>query len=205
MPAVSEGRKRTGVNGEEGSKDDGGAAVGGESGSQEEGTDEDGSDEEGGGEEEEEEGVGEVDDDEEDEDEEDGSDDDPDDGDGTGGIDEEARIAAFTIAPTLADLLSAGKVNEHGQLVNDAFMDDTTLIKVVLPDGVTSIEDGAWDDYEDGICYGAFYGCSSLQEVVLPRTCTAIGDYAQYSSFWGQKRVLEGADTFKSPVCRLQV
>ena len=101
-------------------------------------------------------------------------------------------------APALAALQASGKVDEHGQLRRDAFRDDTidtTLTKVVLPDGVASIEGGG--DYGEGafagcsslreivlpdtlsaIGYAAFADCSSLQEIALPNTLAAIGDYA---------------------------
>ena len=77
-----------------------------------------------------------------------------------------------SITPTLAALQASGKVDEHGQLRKDAFSGDETLTKVALPDGVTSIESGG--RYGGG----AFFGCSSLQEIVLPDTLSAIGHFA---------------------------
>jgi hypothetical protein len=51
----------------------------------------------------------------------------------------------------------------HGQLRKDAFRGDETLTKVVLPEGVTSIE------------AGTFYFCTRLQEIALPATLATIG------------------------------
>ena len=65
------------------------------------------------------------------------------------------------LQPTLADLQAAGKVCDAGLLRNNAFRRDTTLIKLVLPNGVTSIEGGV-------VREGAFSGCTSLEEVVFP-------------------------------------
>ena len=45
-------------------------------------------------------------------------------------------------APTFAELQAADKVKKHGMLRKGAFAGDATLTKVVLPDGVTSIEGG---------------------------------------------------------------
>jgi hypothetical protein len=104
------------------------------------------------------------------------------------------------LQPTLADLQAAGKVGDAGLLHNDAFSGDTTLIKLVLPDGVTSIESGTVGLVLSGGCCllpmgsvsglgaltvigssqvdpeqtimscgeGAFFNCTSLEEVVLP-------------------------------------
>jgi hypothetical protein len=78
--------------------------------------------------------------------------------------------------PTLAELRAADKVNEHGQLCKDAFSGDAsrkfTLTTVLLPEGVTSIE----DDCRTYV--GAFSGCKRLEAVVLPKTLTVIGGYA---------------------------
>ena len=49
-----------------------------------------------------------------------------------------------------------------------AFNHCSSLESIVIPDGVTSI-----DDY-------AFYGCSSLESIVIPDSVTSIGDYAFY-------------------------
>jgi hypothetical protein len=79
-------------------------------------------------------------------------------------------------APTLGELRAAAKVNVQGQLHNNAFSNDTTLTKVVLPDGVTSIEGGNCRYGLKMYSAGAFYGCSSLVEIVLPDTLVAIGE-----------------------------
>ena len=84
-----------------------------------------------------------------------------------------------SITPTLAALQASGKVDEHGQLRKDAFSGDETLTKVALPDGVTSIESGG--RYGGG----AFFGCSSLQEIVLPATLAAIGDACRMQQLAG--------------------
>jgi FKBP-type peptidyl-prolyl cis-trans isomerase FklB len=82
------------------------------------------------------------------------------------------RCDATTVwAPTLAALQASWKVDEHGMLRKGAFAGDKTLIKVVLPGGVTSIENSGYNQ-------GAFQGCSSLREIVLPGTLAAIGDRA---------------------------
>jgi hypothetical protein len=76
--------------------------------------------------------------------------------------------------PTFAELRAVGKVDVNGQLSADAFRDDTTLTKVVLPNGVTSMEES--DEYA-----GPFSGCTSLQEIRMPNTLTSISVWA----FWG--------------------
>ena len=65
-------------------------------------------------------------------------------------------------------------------------------VDVVIPDGVTSIGDNAFDSYGDlksviipnsvtNIGNYAFYGCSGLISVTMPANVTSIGDFA----FWG--------------------
>jgi hypothetical protein len=61
--------------------------------------------------------------------------------------------------PTLAEREGGWVV---GLLRTDTFRDDTTLIKLVLPDGVTSIEGGGFRE-------GAFSGCTSLEGWGVPR------------------------------------
>jgi hypothetical protein len=78
--------------------------------------------------------------------------------------------------PSLAELQAAGKVDESGLLKGGAFRRNTILTRVVLPIGVTSIEDG-------GSGEGAFSDSSNLREIVLPNTLTAIGANA-FSYCW---------------------
>jgi hypothetical protein len=81
---------------------------------------------------------------------------------------------------TLAALQVAGKVDENGQLRKDAFSDDATLINVVLPEGVTSMEVGYHIRSGQVLCVqrAAFSGCKSLREIDLPSTLTVISAYA---------------------------
>jgi hypothetical protein len=81
-------------------------------------------------------------------------------------------------APTLAELQASGKVGDHGQLRKDAFKRDTTLTKLVLPEGVTSIEHGSsWGE-------GVFLGCSSLQELVHHRSKMLVGPLLLLEMVW---------------------
>jgi hypothetical protein len=66
-------------------------------------------------------------------------------------------------------------VDAHGELRKTAFTNSRTLSKLVLPDGVTSIESGC---VISGPGAGAFSRCSSLVEIALPDTLTTIGDWA---------------------------
>ncbi|MDE6773634.1 MAG: leucine-rich repeat domain-containing protein, partial [Treponemataceae bacterium] len=52
-----------------------------------------------------------------------------------------------------------------------AFQDCTSLVSVEIPGSVTSIEDGSYR-------YGAFYGCTNLTSVTIGDGMTSIGDYA---------------------------
>ena len=56
----------------------------------------------------------------------------------------------------------------------DRFCGFTALETVILPEGVTELQDGACSDS----IYGCFEGCSNLTNVSLPSTLTKIGDYA---------------------------
>jgi hypothetical protein len=76
-------------------------------------------------------------------------------------------------APTLAELQANGKVDEHGKLRKGACArligrSDGVLTKVVLPEGVTSIDEFS------------FQGWSGLHEVRLPDTMTDIDEYTFY-------------------------
>lgn len=53
------------------------------------------------------------------------------------------------------------------------------LEKIEIPDGVTTIEDGA------------FYHCDNLQEVILPESVTEIGEHAFEHTPWYEKQLTE--------------
>jgi hypothetical protein len=82
--------------------------------------------------------------------------------------------------PTLAELRTAGKVSASGQLYSSAYRGNRALTKLVLPDGVTSIENGPYDQ-------GAFNDCCSLTGIALPETLIEIGDYC----FFGCSKLCE--------------
>jgi hypothetical protein len=71
----------------------------------------------------------------------------------------------------MEELRAAGKVGADGILANDAFRDDASVTMIVLPEGVVGIADGSWRA-------GAFSECTNLVEVVLPESCTSLGDGA---------------------------
>lgn len=57
---------------------------------------------------------------------------------------------------------------------NKAFMNNADITKVIMPDSVTTIEDG--NRYSDG----AFHECSKLKNVEFSNNLINIGDYAFY-------------------------
>lgn len=64
---------------------------------------------------------------------------------------------------TIPETIGQYKVTIIGQ---DAFIDQTQITEISLPDGLLSIEDNA------------FYGCHGLTEIVIPNTVTFAGIYA---------------------------
>ena len=69
---------------------------------------------------------------------------------------------------TMEELRATGKVGADGTLVDDAFREDASVTRVVLPEGLVGIAGGGWTG-------GAFSGCSNLVGVVLPESCTSLG------------------------------
>ena len=72
---------------------------------------------------------------------------------------------------TMCALRAAGKVGADNMLTSDAFRNDASVVRIVLPEGVVGVADGSWGFP----CKGAFSGCLNLVEVVLPASCTSIG------------------------------
>ena len=76
-----------------------------------------------------------------------------------------------------------------GTSYKNLYLNGTLITDLVIPDGVTSIGDGAFDGCSgltsvtipDGVTSigdGAFYGCSGLTSVTIPDSVTSIGSYA---------------------------
>jgi hypothetical protein len=61
------------------------------------------------------------------------------------------------------------KVGANGILVGNAFRNDASLTRVVLPEGVLGIADGDWDG-------GAFSGCTNLVRWCCPSRAPPSGN-----------------------------
>lgn len=61
---------------------------------------------------------------------------------------------------------------------NTAFMDDNFITSVIMPDSVTSIEDGQFSYPGSSSNQGAFAQCPSLRNIVFSSNLTTIGTYA---------------------------
>ena len=105
-----------------------------------------------------------------------------------------ATIAGGPLAPYVSENMETVCAEQVGDftIFNGVIMDYSgTDTEVVIPDGVTAIDQNAFRDetqiisvsFPDSITkigFGAFRGCSSLKEITIPDSVTDIGQYAFY-------------------------
>ncbi|MBQ9791603.1 MAG: leucine-rich repeat protein, partial [Clostridia bacterium] len=80
--------------------------------------------------------------------------------------------ATNVIVPEYLDKdINDGRITSIG---NGAFRENVTLVSVTLPASVTRIESAT------SASQGAFYGCSSLSQIIITNALVYVGDYACY-------------------------
>ena len=98
------------------------------------------------------------------------------------------RYAGGDVNVVVPDTLGGYPV---GKIGNDAFCDNPELESVVLPEGITELEDG--NPGAGSAVYGAFAYCYNLKSITLPESLKKIGSYAFYNC-----KILPGIDLPKN-------
>ncbi|MCC8169653.1 MAG: leucine-rich repeat protein, partial [Oscillospiraceae bacterium] len=93
-------------------------------------------------------------------------------------IDPQGTVCGYTGDETELKITSEAAGAEVNRIAALAFYNNESIESIVIPEGVTRIDDGNYSRFASSLNNGAFYGCSALKSVEIPQSMEYIGENA---------------------------